>query len=114
MSFFSTNSKINIDSDKFHKLKNEGYKIIDVRTIQEYNEARIENSILIDIYSPAFKNEIEKLDKSEKYLIYCRSGNRSLFAAKYMQSKGFQDVFNLAGGIIKWLKSGKPVLTNNE
>jgi len=101
--------KINIDNDTFEILRKQDYITIDVRTPSEHTIEHIPDSILIDIYSPYFKNEIEKLDKSRKYLIYCRSGNRSLHAAKYMLSVGFKTALNLAGGIIKWKKSGKPV-----
>jgi rhodanese-related sulfurtransferase len=104
--------ELNIDAEKFEILNNEGYKIIDVRTYPEYNSFHIDKSILIDIYSPDFSDKIQQLDKSEKYLVYCRSGKRSLYAVNYMHSFGFPVALNLSGGIIKWIKSGKPVIKN--
>ncbi len=114
MSFFKTNSKLNINTNNFERLKNEGHRIIDVRTLQENEEIRIENSVLIDIYSPDFPDKISHLEKSGKYLVYCRSGNRSLYAVKFMKSTGFPVVFNLSGGIIEWEKSGKPVIKGSD
>jgi rhodanese-related sulfurtransferase len=108
--FFGRNVKENIDVEKFNSLRTEGYKIIDVRTPEEYNEARIENSILIDFYESDFYSEIDKLDKSEKFIVYCRSGRRSLTAVKYMNSIGIENAFNLEGGIIDWKSKGNPIV----
>ncbi len=108
--FINRNAKENIDVEKFDLLRNEDYIIIDVRTPQEYYESRIDNSILIDIYNPDFQSEIEKLDKNAKYLVYCRSGRRSLHAVRYMNSIGIKNAFNLEGGIIAWKSKGKPVI----
>lgn len=107
---FSRNAKENIDVEKFDSLIREGYQIIDVRTQEEYNEARIENSILIDFYDSDFYSEIDKLDKNGKYIVYCRSGRRSLTAVKYMNSIGIENAFHLAGGIIEWMSKGKPAV----
>ena len=55
--------------------------ILDVRTEEEVDEAYIPNSKHIDIYKGQdFINEVEKLDKSKNYYIYCRSGKRSHLA----------------------------------
>jgi rhodanese-related sulfurtransferase len=99
-----------VDSEKFEELKNRGYKLIDVRTYEEYSGVRIENSILADIYSTKFKNVIEELDKDENYLIYCRSGNRSKIACEFLIKWGFKNVINLSGGIISWANAGKKVV----
>lgn len=108
--FISRNVKENIDVEKFDLLRTEGYIIIDVRTPEEHNESRIENSILIDFYKPNFKSEIDKLDRNSKYLVYCRSGRRSLNAVRYMNSIGIKNALNLEGGIIAWKTKGKPVV----
>lgn len=75
--------------------------ILDVRTIEEYEDSHIPNSLLI----PDF--EIEKLapveieDKNAKILLYCRSGNRSKSAAKKLIDLGYTNVYDF-GGIIDW------------
>jgi rhodanese-related sulfurtransferase len=76
--------------------------IIDVRTQMEYNEGHLAGSLLIDISSPSFMDEIEKLDRSKSYYIYCRSGNRSWHAGNYMLKQGFPTVAHLRPGIIGW------------
>ena len=87
-------------SEKFES-DNDGV-LIDVRTPMEFNRGHIPNSLLIDISNPAFPDEINKLDRYKNYYIYCRSGNRSYHAGKFMLSKGFKHVCHLAPGIIGW------------
>lgn len=102
--FARKDDAINLDSTSFEELiiENKNAVIVDVRTIQEYNEVRIPKSILIDMYQQNFLDQIEKLDKSKTYLLYCRSGSRSYAALKKMQQLGFESVYNLKHGIIDW------------
>ena len=77
--------------------------ILDVRTPEEVEEGYIPNASNIDIYlGQDFLSELEKLDKSKNYYVYCRSGNRSRQACAIMNSIGFDNAFNLEGGLIEW------------
>jgi rhodanese-related sulfurtransferase len=77
--------------------------ILDVRTDSEVADGKIPNSLHIDIYKgEEFISEVEKLDKSKNYYIYCRSGNRSGQACKIMQQIGFENTYNLIGGMMQW------------
>ena len=85
--------------------------ILDVRTPNEWAEGIIENAVLINILEPqSFMREIEKLDKSKNYYVYCRSGARSGQACQVMNSIGINEANNLIGGILEW--TGKTVLPN--
>ncbi len=110
MRLFGKAQADSVDVEKFDKLRSEGYTIIDVRTQEEYGEGHIEGAVLINIYAPDFKEKISALDKNGKYLVYCRSGNRSNRAAIYMNETGIKEALNLIGGIIAWKKAGKPVV----
>ena len=101
-----------IEAEEFERLKNEGHKLIDVRTPEEYREARIENCILADIYTSDFKKIIDGLDKNDKYIIYCRTGSRSKMALGFMKKWGFENVKDLHGGIISWVNAGKEIIRN--
>jgi rhodanese-related sulfurtransferase len=108
-SFFSAflkgNSGIqNLNAQEFENHMNEDADavLIDVRTQAEHYDAKIPNSKLLDLMNPHFIHEIEKLDKSKSYYLYCRSGNRSYHAAREMVKMGFKKVYNLAPGIIGW------------
>jgi len=77
--------------------------ILDVRTENECNEGIIANALQIDIYEgQGFIEKIEALDKSKNYYVYCRSGARSAKACEVMESLGFENTFNLLGGILGW------------
>jgi rhodanese-related sulfurtransferase len=94
----------NLDSKTFEQkfTEDKNAVLLDVRTPIENQMVRIPNSILIDINSPMFMQEIEKLDKSKSYYVYCRSGNRSFHAGNFMLQAGFEKVYNLEPGIIGW------------
>jgi phage shock protein E len=99
-----------INAEKFDELRKEGYIIIDVRTQQEFNDARIKNAKLIDIYKSDFNDKINELDKTGKYLVYCQSGSRSSKAVSVMNKAGVTNALNLSGGIISWHRAGKPLV----
>jgi rhodanese-related sulfurtransferase len=77
--------------------------ILDVRTEDECDEGIIANAINIDIHKgQEFISEIEKLDKSKNYYVYCRSGARSAKACQIMNELGFDNAYNLLGGMLDW------------
>ncbi|RNC91582.1 MAG: rhodanese-like domain-containing protein [Allomuricauda sp.] len=86
------------------QLKNDANAfILDVRTPEEVEEGFIPGATNIDIYmGQGFLDEIEKLDKSKNYYVYCRSGNRSGQACALMSQTGFGNAYNLLGGFNDW------------
>ncbi len=77
--------------------------LLDVRTPEEVEDGYIPESTNIDFYlGQEFLDELEKLDKSKSYYVYCRSGNRSRQACALMNSMGFDNAYNLEGGIVEW------------
>ena len=87
---------------------NPDFVILDVRTPEEFADGHIENAINLDYYSETFRDELNKLDKNKKYLIYCRSGNRSGKTLNIMERLNFREVYNMLGGIIQWEAEGLP------
>jgi len=99
---------INLDAPKFsEKMAEPDVVVLDVRTPEEFNSGHIPSAINIDIYSDYFKADISALDKSKCYAVYCRSGKRSVEASSEMELIGFKSTFNLTGGIIEWVDSGR-------
>jgi rhodanese-related sulfurtransferase len=77
--------------------------ILDVRTDDEYNDGIIFNAIHLDIHQgQVFIDGLEALDKSKNYYVYCRSGVRSAKACQIMDDLGFNNSYNLLGGILDW------------
>ena len=84
--------------------------ILDVRTMEEYEEISIPNAILANILEPnEFMDVVEKLEKKTKIFVYCRSGIRSQKACNILDQLGFKETYNLNGGILEWKKT----LTND-
>lgn len=93
----------NINAEEFDKLSQEDNTIVlDVRTPEEKAEGFVEGATQINIMGPDFAEKIKALDKDKTYLVYCRSGNRSSTACGFMASNGFDDLYNLEGGIHAW------------
>jgi rhodanese-related sulfurtransferase len=85
-----------------------GVQIVDCREPDEFAAGHMEGSILIPLRSLAFR--IGELDPSKPVVIVCRSGQRSLTAARMVQASGFRDVTSLAGGLIAWVEAGQPLV----
>ena len=82
---------------------NEDAIILDVRTPEECQDGIIPKAIMIDIYKGHdFIEEIDALDKSKKYFVYCKAGGRSAQACGIMQQMGFENTYNLIGGFSNW------------
>ena len=78
-------------------------QLVDVRTPREYNKGHIRNAVNIDYYNtPDFLESVKKLDPNKPLYIYCRSGVRSLNAAKRLVHMGFSQIFDLKGGYMRW------------
>lgn len=77
--------------------------ILDVRTDDECSQGIIPNAINIDIYKgQGFIYELEELDKSKNYYVYCKAGGRSEQACHIMNQLGFENTYNLMGGFMNW------------
>jgi rhodanese-related sulfurtransferase len=87
-------------------------KILDVRTPEEFAEGHIAGAENIDFYAADFADQIDALDPGEKYVVYCRSGNRSGQATTLMADRGFGSVTDVDGGIVAWEAAGLPTVTD--
>lgn len=77
--------------------------VLDVRTDLELADGKIPGAINLDIYQAQhFVSELDNMDKSIHYFVYCKSGGRSAQACAVMQQMGFEHTFNLEGGFSNW------------
>jgi len=93
-----------ITVEEAHKMLEEepkGIILLDVRTEEEYKERHISDVINIPISE--LESRIGELDKSKKIIVYCRSGGRSRTASETLVLHGFQNVYNMLGGIEEWI-----------
>ena len=80
---------------------------LDVRTPQERNQARIEGSKLVEIGN-VMRGKLS-VPKDRPLLLVCAVGGRSWVAGKTLSAMGYQEVYNLDGGIEAWYRAGFPV-----
>lgn len=78
--------------------------VLDVRTLDEVEELGIiPEAIHIDIFKgQGFIDEIQNLDTSKNYFVYCKAGGRSAQACAIMNQLGFEKTYNLLGGFTEW------------
>lgn len=76
-----------------------GYRFIDVRYSEEFDEHHIPGAVLIPLYE--LRHRMDELDKDQRYIVYCHGGARSAVAALILTQNQF-DVVSLEGGIRDW------------
>lgn len=84
--------------------------LLDVRTPVEYSDGHIAGALNIDVQAPGFIEEaIKELPKDKPVYVYCRSGKRSMMAARALAARGYK-VVNLDGGILAWEAASLPTV----
>ncbi|MPM74489.1 Thiosulfate sulfurtransferase GlpE [bioreactor metagenome] len=78
-----------------------GIILLDVRKKEEYDTGHIKGSMLIPVDNLKAEADNKLKDKNSPIFVYCRSGNRSVTAAKILTNLGYTNVYNL-GGINNW------------
>jgi len=90
-------------------------QILDVRTPAEYESGHIKNSLLADWNNrQEFNRRIAYVDKDKPVYVYCLAGGRSAAAAAKMKAAGYQQVYELKGGINAWKAANKMLEGNND
>ena len=93
------------------KIASQKYVLVDVRTAEEFTDGHIKNAINIDYFSATFSKEISVLGLETPVLVYCKSGNRSGKSMQIMNDLGFNEVYNLIGGIKGWKAKNNKLTT---
>ena len=84
-----------------------GTYVLDVRTVEEWNEFHAPNSTLIPLDELATR--ISELPRDKEIVVVCRSGNRSQQARDILLGAGFDQVTSMAGGLNEWRTKGYPI-----
>ena len=98
---------VNEFDGKLHE--NAKSQLIDVRTPEEFSQGHLKGALNFNINSGEFETQINSLDKTKAVLVYCLSGGRSSSAAELLKQKGFTEVYNMQGGIMKWEATNMPI-----
>lgn len=91
------------------KMNHEDALVLDVREPAEFSQGHIPRARHIPLGELARRlNELDKF-RDRPIIVACRSGHRSAGACGILARNGFQNVYNLAGGMIAWEAANLPV-----
>ena len=88
------------------KIKNDQSTIlIDCREQNEWDESHVEGFTLVPL--SCFEQSLEIIkDKQSDVHIMCRSGKRSMNACMFLEENGYENLYNVEGGILAWKENG--------
>lgn len=107
---FIAGSKGSVDTTGATELINKrDAVVVDVRPASDYAKGHILNAISLPM--SGFKDQIATLEKHKPkpILISCRSGAQSQAACSQLRKAGFEEVFNLKGGVLAWQSANLPL-----
>ncbi|MDP8266196.1 MAG: FAD-dependent oxidoreductase [Candidatus Aceula meridiana] len=81
-------------------IKGEDIVLLDVRSPEEYNEAKIKDSILVPLGQ--LRRRVDELPKDKEIITFCKISLRGYEAALILKSAGFSNVKVMDGGILMW------------
>ncbi len=85
-----------------------GVNVLDVREPHEYQVANLEEQGARLIPLGELPERLVELDRDETFAVHCKTGARSARAVRLLQDAGFEDVYNLKGGITAWSEEIDP------
>ena len=87
--------------------------LLDVRTLEEYEELHLENALLLPVQELSQQSlaaiGLGEDAKDKEIILYCRSGARSKTAYDIMKSLGYTNIASVAGGMVHWEEDGYPL-----
>lgn len=89
---------------------NPNFVILDIRTPEEFESGYIEGAVNMNYHSESFVADLDKLDRTKTYFVYCRTGRRSRDAVGVMVQQGFSTIYRVQGDIVRWKKENLPVI----
>lgn len=87
--------------------------LLDAREKKEYKTSHLKNAIWVG-YNNFKRKAVKKIDKNSTVVVYCSVGYRSEKIAEKLEKMGFTNVYNLYGGIFKWVNQQNPVYNSSE
>ncbi len=105
------NESIIVEPDSWDKLLDEDIQLIDMRNDFEYSLGTFKNAINLKLINFTDLKKrctiLNRLDKNKKTAIFCTGGIRCEKAGRYLNSLGFNKVYQLKGGIVNYLTNNK-------
>lgn len=96
------------------KMNDDNTVILDVREINEFNKSHIEQAINLPLDKVESKLSTLEKYKNRPIIVTCQTGGRSSVACKTLSKAGFEQVFNLTGGMQSWEDNKLPIKISNK
>lgn len=90
-------------------MRDAGALVVDVREPHEYEAGSIPNAQLIPLRQFGYAVDTLRQHSERPIILSCRSGSRSRMACRYLKENGFDNVYNLDGGILAWRLANRPL-----
>ena len=84
-----------------------GFKVVDVREIDEYTDGHIPGAIHVPLQT--VPDNLESFRSEQDVFVVCQVGGRSGKACQYLIDQGVTNVVNVAGGTSGWILLGNGV-----
>ncbi len=81
----------------FHKRIKKDCFVLDVRTPEECSIDTMDDAVNIEL--DKIRENLDRIPKDKKIMIYCGVGLRGYVAARILKQHGFDEVYNLSGGL---------------
>lgn len=95
------------EAENLHKTESD-VVLLDVREDSELSICRIEGALHIPMGQ--IPERADSLPQDKTLVVFCHHGMRSLNVVQYLESRGFENAVNLAGGIHAWSIQVDPAL----
>jgi glyoxylase-like metal-dependent hydrolase (beta-lactamase superfamily II)/rhodanese-related sulfurtransferase len=101
-----TNHVPQLSAEEIHQVMTKGGRLtlLDVRAVQEFQTRHIEGAT--NIPAPDLRHHYKEIDKKRPVALICSTGHRSSLGAALLKQRGFEDVRNVAGGIMGYSAAG--------
>lgn len=96
----NTNMKEISINDLAHFLEEKELQILDVR--MPWEEPKLNDERVVNIPLQEIPQQMERIDKSLKTLVFCQHGVRSVNCIEFLENQGFDNLINLREGIVDW------------
>ena len=87
--------------------ESQSFRIIDVREMPEIAQGVMPGAEPLPLATLPLR--MSEFAPDEKLVMVCRSGARSAQACMFLKQQGFDNVYNLRGGMISWARSALPI-----
>jgi len=84
------------------------FRLVDVRSAAEFAQGMIPKGEGLPLH--LIRLRADELERDRDVVLYCRTGARSAQACMFLAERGFDNVYNLRGGIVAWAREGFPLV----